>query len=79
MKIAINIISMAIGFYTGIWSLFFKSIITACAMYDAGTLTGTYISWTILKCFLALPVTWLVYAFVGIALFVIYYFIKGDV
>lgn len=78
MKTFIHLITIVVSFYAGIWNLFIKSIISACVMFGAGTLTGTAIGWTVLKCFFALPVTWMVYALLGVALFAIYYFVKGD-
>lgn len=35
------IVGIALGIYTGGWLLFIKPIITVCAAYDAGTLTGS--------------------------------------
>lgn len=60
MKNTRSIISMVvliIGFlltlYVGGWLMFLKPIIYAVAAFDAGTLTGTIILWTIIKCILA--------------------------
>ena len=39
--------------YFGLWIMFAKSILTACAAFDAGTLTATLIGWTVIKCLLA--------------------------
>lgn len=44
------IIGIALGIYAGGWLLFIKPIITVCAAYDAGTLTGSMIGWTTIKC-----------------------------
>ena len=39
--------------YFGLWVMFIKSILTACAAFDAGTLTATLVGWTVIKCLLA--------------------------
>ena len=31
--------------YFGLWVMFIKSILTACAAFDAGTLTATLAGW----------------------------------
>lgn len=53
----ISMIVLIIGFllalYVGGWLMFLKPIIYAVAAFDAGTLTGTIILWTIIKCILA--------------------------
>ena len=36
--------------------LFIKPIIAVCAAYDAGTLTGSMIGWTIVKCLAFAPI-----------------------
>lgn len=40
----------------GAWLLFIKPIIAVCAAYDAGTLTGSMIGWTIIKCLVFAPI-----------------------
>lgn len=41
------------GAYVGGWLMFIQPIMTACKAYDAGTLTGTIIGVTVLKCIFA--------------------------
>ena len=50
------IVGIALGIYTGGWLLFIKPIIAVCAAYDAGTLTGSMIGWTIIKCLVFAPI-----------------------
>lgn len=50
------IVGIALGIYTGGWLLFIKQIIAVCAAYDAGTLTGSMIGWTIIKCLVFAPI-----------------------
>lgn len=50
------IIGTALGIYAGGWLLFIKPIIVVCAAYDAGTLTGSMIGWTIIKCLVFAPI-----------------------
>lgn len=50
------IVGAALGIYTGGWLLFIKPIIAVCAAYDAGTLTGSMIGWTIIKCLVFAPI-----------------------
>ena len=42
--------------YVGGWMMFISPIIEACKAFDAGTLTGTIIGITVLKCIFASPV-----------------------
>lgn len=49
------IIGIVLSVYTGGWLLFIKPIIAVCAAYDAGTLTGSMIGWTIIKCLVFVP------------------------
>ena len=44
------LMSWVLGAYVGIWQLFIHPIITACQAFDAGTLTGTLIGVTVIKC-----------------------------
>lgn len=46
--------------YFGLWAMFIKSILTACAAFDAGTLTATLVGWTVIKCLLASAVASLI-------------------
>ena len=41
------------GLYVGGWMLFIQPIIEACQAFDAGTLTGTIVGITVLKCIFA--------------------------
>ena len=50
------IIGIILGIYVGGWLLFIKPIVVACAAYDAGTLTGSMIGWTIIKCLVFVPI-----------------------
>lgn len=50
------IVGVALGIYAGGWLLFIKPIITVCAAYDAGTLTGSMIGWTIIKYLVFSPI-----------------------
>lgn len=53
------------GLYVGGWLMFIQSIIGACKAFDAHTLTGVIIGWTIIKCMFA--------SFVGYVVFCIGY------
>ena len=44
------IIGIAAGLYVGGWLMFIQPILEVCRCFDAGTLTGTIIGVTILKC-----------------------------
>lgn len=41
------------GLYVGGWLMFVQPIIDACKHFDAGTLTGTIVGVTVLKCIFA--------------------------
>lgn len=41
------------GLYVGGWLMFIQPIIDACKSFDAGTLTGTIVGVTVLKCIFA--------------------------
>jgi hypothetical protein len=41
------------GIYVGLWLMFIKSIMAACAAFDAGCLTATLVGITVLKCVFA--------------------------
>lgn len=73
----INIISLLGGAYFGFWKLCIKSIVLACVAFDAGTLTGAMILWTLFKCFVLSPiVTGVAYIALLIFLLFIYNFVK---
>ena len=44
------IVGVISGLYVSIWSMFIQPILDACRAFDAGTLTGTIIGITIIKC-----------------------------
>lgn len=44
------IIGIVTGLYVGGWLMFIQPILEVCRCFDAGTLTGTIIGVTILKC-----------------------------
>ena len=50
------IIGVILGIYVGGWLLFIKPIVVTCAAYDAGTLTGSMIGWTIIECLVFAPI-----------------------
>ena len=50
------IVGIALSIYTGGWLLFIKPVSAVCAAYDAGTLTGSMIGWTIIKCLVFAPI-----------------------
>lgn len=50
------IFGVALGIYTGGWLLFIKPIIAVGVAYGAGTLTGSMIGWTIIKCLVFAPI-----------------------
>ena len=52
------------GLYVGGWMLFIQPIIEACQAFDAGTLTGTIVGITVLKCIFASAVGSII-AYVG--------------
>jgi hypothetical protein len=52
------------GLYVGGWVLFIQPIIEACQAFDAGTLTGTIVGITVLKCIFASAVGSII-AYVG--------------
>lgn len=60
--LAILILIAGIGeaIYYGLWVMFIQAILTACAAFDAGTLTATLVGWTIIKCLLASTVSGLI-------------------
>lgn len=42
-----------LGLYVGGWLMFIQPIISACMAFDSGTLTGTIVGITVLKCLFA--------------------------
>lgn len=54
--IIVFILSIIAAAYIGLWVMFIDPIFYACSCFDAGTLTGTVIGTTILKCIFASPV-----------------------
>ena len=71
------LISYGLGLYVGIWNLLVKSIINACNMFDAGTLTGSDIGWTIFKCLMSFPVTYVVTLIAAFIIVLIREFIRA--
>ena len=66
------IVGAIAALYVSGWLMFIQPIIDACKHFDAGTLTGTIIGATILKCVFAGFVGILVYyAFVAIYAFIV--------
>ena len=55
------------GLYIGLWVMFIQPILTACSAFDAGTLTGTIVGITVLKCIFAGTVGSLI-AYAGITI-----------
>lgn len=53
------------GLYVGGWLMFVQPILEACQHFDAGTLTGTIVGITVLKCVFASTVGSLI-AYVGV-------------
>lgn len=49
-----------LALYFGLWVMFIKAILAACAAFDAGTLTATLVGWTVIKCLLASTVAALI-------------------
>ena len=57
------VLSFILAAYVGLWVMFIDPILYACSCFDAGTLTGTVIGTTVLKCVFASPIA-------GVILFV---------
>jgi hypothetical protein len=55
------------GLYVGGWLMFVKSILTACNAFDEGTLTGSLVAVTIIKCVFASSVGGVI-AYIGYVL-----------
>ena len=64
LKVAIAIIIIIVGIaaaiYYGVWVMFIQSILSACAAFDAGTLTATTVGLTLIKCIFASTVAGLI-------------------
>ena len=69
IKVILAILIFVAGFisavYFGLWIMFIKAIMVACAAFDAGTLTATLVGWTIIKCLLATTVAGLILTITG--------------
>ena len=53
LSVIVLISGIAAAIYFGLWVMFIKSILIACAAFDAGALTGMVIGTTVLKCIFA--------------------------
>lgn len=53
LAILVFAVGLILAVYFGLWVMFIKPIMAACAAFDAGTLTGVMIGKTILKCIFA--------------------------
>lgn len=62
LAIAILIAGIAAAIYFGLWVMFIKAILVACAAFDAGTLTATLVGMTVIKCLLASTVAGIIIA-----------------
>ena len=60
LKVAIAIIIIIVGIYYGVWVMFIQAILSACAAFDAGTLTATTVGLTLIKCIFASTVAGLI-------------------
>lgn len=66
MAIMVFIAGAILATYFGLYVMFIKAIIAACAAFDAGTLTATVVGWTIIKCLLASTVAGIILATSGL-------------
>lgn len=64
------------GLYVGGWLMFIQPILEACQAFDAGTLTGLMVGMTVLKCFFASTVGWIIFA---VGLWIGQWFIEQDI
>lgn len=76
LKLAIAIIIIIAGIvaaiYYGVWVMFIQSILSACAAFDAGTLTAMTVGLTVIKCIFASTVAELIISVsCGIAKFIL--------
>lgn len=53
LALSIIVAGIAAAIYYGLWVMFIQSIISACAAFDAGTLTASVVGWTVIKCIFA--------------------------
>lgn len=53
ISILLMIVFGAVALYVGGWIMFVQPILEACQHFDAGTLTGTMVGITVLKCLFA--------------------------
>lgn len=53
LAIIIFVIGIITAIYVGGYVMFVKAILTACAAFDAGTLTANIVGITVIKCLLA--------------------------
>lgn len=53
LGVLLMILGVVGGLYVGGWLMFIQPIIDACKSFDAGTLTGTIVGITVLKCIFA--------------------------
>lgn len=60
IAIIIIIVGIASAIYYGVWVMFIKAILSACAAFDAGTLTATTVGLTVIKCIFASTVAGLI-------------------
>lgn len=60
LAVLIFIAGVLLACYVGVWVLFIKPILAACAAFDAGTLTATVLGVTVIKCLLASVVSSLI-------------------
>lgn len=58
--IIVLVVGSAMALYFGVWVMFIKAILTACAAFDAGVLTATIVGWTIIKCLFATTIAGLI-------------------
>lgn len=58
--IIVLVVGIAMALYFGVWVMFIKAILTACAAFDAGVLTATIVGWTIIKCLFATTIAGLI-------------------
>lgn len=66
VKAVVGVVLMVIGviggIYVGGWLMFIQPILDACYHFDAGTLTGTIVGVTVLKCVFSGTVGWVIAA-----------------
>lgn len=68
LAILVFIVGVIFAVYFGLWVMFIKPIMAACAAFDAGTLTAVIIGETVLKCIFASAAASVILAvFTGIA------------